>query len=363
MDFTAYINENQKTLNHEYKTPSPLPSINGYAQQSSNNTTGTTNILRPTTLNKQEISSVNISGKSNATQELQATNKGTQPTVETTSGDNQPLLITNNTKEKKKTDIQIGTKIGLEMGFGNYASDKITGAVYASLNLSDNLCLMIQPGIKVARLNQTIDYGTKPYIANGTKAYNDTLEAYGATHAQDLYYFHYYQVYDSVAVRRKTTTSYIGLETPILLKYAVSKRVSLLGGVTLDMSRIITVNETIVSSQQYQTSPSARYDLETQSEFNARLDTVHFSHPSPYYTKLQQANSNPIRWGYMLGIDYNIKERIFLELMMTQTISSQTYIPDANVRNLYTQPYFRFSVGYRLGNIFSNKPSSINTTK
>jgi len=215
VNFNAYTNENQKTLNQEYKTPSPLPSINGSAQQSINNSTGAINALTPNAINKQEITSETISGKSNTTQELQATNKRTQSAVETTSGDNQPLLITDNTKEKKKPGIQIGTKIGLEMGFGNYASDKITGAAYASLNLSDKLCLMIQPGIKIARLNQTIDYGTKPYIANGTKAYNDTLEAYGATHAQDLYYFHYYQV-ESTAVIMCVVVSSVMSQTKTL---------------------------------------------------------------------------------------------------------------------------------------------------
>jgi len=249
--------------------------------------------------------------------------------------------------------FQGGVKLGYEQGFGTYTTSKFVGAVYVQVALSDKFGILFQPAIKYTQLKNNIDYGSKSYYNNtGTQiAQIDTI-------AKDsLYKYHYYGSYDSIIVKTKnTTTSYIGFELPIMLKYKLSSSFSLLGGVNIDISNLFVLGDN-TNTIHLRTAVDSSGILHGY-EVNAYLNSVKYTHPgTPYSSYVSSATTaqSTVRIGYMLGLDYSIANKFTLEFLMTQSLSGYSNISDKNIKSIYAQPYFRLSVGYQFLNITRKK--------
>ncbi|MBS1687509.1 MAG: hypothetical protein JSS96_02200 [Bacteroidetes bacterium] len=249
--------------------------------------------------------------------------------------------------------LQGGVKLGYEQGFSTYTTSKFVGAIYAQVALSDKLGILFQPAIKYTQLKNNIDYGSKSYYSNtGTQiARVDTISK------DSLFNYHYYGTYDSIVVKTKTTTtSYIGFELPIMLKYKLSGSFSLLGGVNIDISNLFVIGDN-TNTMHLRTPEDSSGILHTY-EASAYFNSVKYTHPgrpySSYVSSATQAQTTA-RIGYMLGLDYSIASKFTLEFLMTQSLSGYNNISDKNIKSLYSQPYFRLSIGYQLFNISKKK--------
>jgi len=249
--------------------------------------------------------------------------------------------------------FQGGVKLSYEQGFGTYTTSKFIGAVYAQVALSDKFGILFQPAIKYTQLKNNIDYGSKSYYNNtGTQiAQIDTI-------AKDsLYKYHYYGSYDSIIVKTKnTTTSYIGFELPIMLKYKLSSSFSLLGGVNIDISNLFVLGDN-TNTMHLRTAVDSSGILHGY-EVNAYLNSVKYTHPGmPYSSYVSSATTaqSTVRVGYMFGLDYSLADKFTLEFLLTQSLSGYNNVTDKNIKGLYSQPYFRLSIGYQFLNITRKK--------
>jgi hypothetical protein len=239
--------------------------------------------------------------------------------------------------------VEGGVKLSVERGFGQYTTNKIAASFYIQKAFTGRFGVSIIPSVKFTMLSSPINYGSHSYYKNANPRPDSTK---GST--DSLFYYTIYQQYDSVVVNRKSNTSYIGFEVPIVARYQFSDKFTLFGGINIDISRLFMINDNQTSSIPISRVVYTSKQQEHPYWFADTLKNFKYTYFSPEFTPTQQANSNPIRIGYIFGIDYNLKEKLFMELSIIQNLSDQAYIPDQNIRSIYTQPYFRFSIGYRL---------------
>ena len=164
----------------------------------------------------------------------------------------------------------------------------------------------------------------------------------------------FHQTYDSLVIAYQARQRYTEFEIPIMMRYSVMKNFSVLGGLNINFSKVLQLTET---RQQYtglqlfdtlvqQSTPLSGASL--QAYYNSR-----FAHSSPLYTPdavaaYQNPTTNPLRFGYILGASYTAGNRLMVDVMIQQSLSKQTYIPNTEVRSIYNQPYVRISLGYKL---------------
>jgi hypothetical protein len=77
-----------------------------------------------------------------------------------------------------------------------------------------------------------------------------------------------------------------------------------------------------------------------------------FTHPgSAPYSSFANTNVQPksmLLFGYMIGFSYALNQRFLFDLAVQQNITNVTNLPDQNLKDVYMQPYFRLTVGYKL---------------
>lgn len=253
--------------------------------------------------------------------------------------------------------LQAGVKLGYEQGFSTYTTSKFVGAVYAQIALSDKIGILFQPAIKYTQLNKNINNGSKSYYNNTGKQYDSTHVSGTPGYPDSLSAFKYYGTYDSIIInQRNTSTSYIGFEIPVLLKYKISNSLSLLGGVNIDISNLFAIGD-YTNTNHLKTGIDSIAVIRP-GDFHSFLDSLTYRHPgTPYssYTPLNASTQSTVRIGYMFGIDYLIADKVTFEFLMTQSLSGYNNITDKNIKGLYSQPYFRLSIGYRFLNITRKK--------
>ncbi|MGN6566458.1 MAG: hypothetical protein ACTHJ0_00825 [Flavipsychrobacter sp.] len=308
-----------------------------------------------------------VAAKKSEAKEMQKTDDSKQ---EESAKSNTDTNITGNTKNNTTAEssggsddiahqvpmafnLQAGVKLGYEQGFGQYTTSKFLGAVYAQVGLSDKLAIMLQPAVKYTKLNKTIDNGSEAYYRNTGKYYDSTKSTMNPILAS----YYYYGTYDSIIVKRSTTsTSYIGFEIPVLLKYRLSKSLSLLGGVNIDVSNLFAIGDNINTIHRTTSIDSTGVTyIDTFSKFFNTLTYKHSGTPYSSYVPTLSSTQATVRLGYMLGVDYSLADKFTLEFLVTQSLSGYNNISDKNIKNIYSQPYFRLSVGYRFLNITRKK--------
>jgi len=275
-------------------------------------------------------------------------------------------IVPNDSKNDKKSDFAIpgtaasevavahkqlylpfdmGVKFSYETGTGQYSGTKGIISGYAEMPLTKKMSLLFEPGLMLTSLSREINYGTNPYYNNPVTKPDSFLQVGGADPKS---YYKIYQLYDSMAVTRKSGRPLnVGLDLPILGRYQLTKTFSVMAGFDVNISSLFKISETI-GTVYHATTDTLVIGTKPASEFASILRNYDPNHTTAQYETLQQPTSSPIRLGYTLGIGYKINAKTQFELMMTQTITNQDYIPDANVKTVYTQPYFRFTIGYNL---------------
>jgi hypothetical protein len=62
----------------------------------------------------------------------------------------------------------------------------------------------------------------------------------------------------------------------------------------------------------------------------------------------QNPTTSPARFGLLFGFSYELRKRLLVDFMVRKNISDMNFIPNEQVRKIYTQPYLRLMVGYKL---------------
>ena len=144
-----------------------------------------------------------------------------------------------------------------------------------------------------------------------------------------------------------------------MLKYYVSPNLSIFGGLSMTFGNIIQVQENrqeFNALSKLQAGKTESVISDTTGNFPPfpsppnpialNYNTPEISTANPLAS--QNPTTNAARFGYLLGFSYELRRRLLVDFLVRQNISDMRYIPNEQVRKIYTQPYLRLTVGYRL---------------
>ncbi|PQJ10094.1 hypothetical protein CJD36_015465 [Flavipsychrobacter stenotrophus] len=261
------------------------------------------------------------------------------------------------TQKHKFGGFTYGVKVGYEGGVTSDASRKFVISPFIERQISSKFSLMAQPSIKssAARTNglsgtQTF-YRTDP---NGTVTNVDSFLIPVIQNNQTTGYLlrinvAYHETHDSIVKSYATGGNYMEFELPIMLKYAINNKLSVYGGLSLNYSKYIQVQE-----HTYTSRPIVRNDTSF---------TIYPTAPAPISSVLQYAGNNinsysgplyPVqsgglfRLGCMLGVSYEIRKRWLVDALWTKAPTKTNVQGGYDVNKGLSTSYFRLTLGYRL---------------
>ncbi|PZF71686.1 hypothetical protein [Taibaiella soli] len=254
---------------------------------------------------------------------------------------------------KAPSMLEGGAKFGFEKGFSTTTANKWVATIYLQYNLTPKAAFLIQPSVKFAQMNQTINSSQSFYNVTGTTVSStQRTDSISAPPFYDTVYNYYYkQTYDSMHVSHTSTKNYVEFEIPLIFKYAIAENLSLLAGVTMNFGNIPTVSSSTktytgltLQDSVVNVHNNPNYPISVNDSFH------HTAQPYSSYnpTADQNSTTNPLRFGYLLGMNYLLKDRVLFDLTIQQSFSKMTNVSNADIRSVLTQPYVRFSVGYKI---------------
>lgn len=280
-----------------------------------------------------------------------------------------------NTTKKKPLPLSAGFKLGFTRGFEPvWNANKWVIAPYVEYGLPSNFSVMFQPAFLIGKAktgtfsnadqvfyeirNTTFD--SIAYVSRG-KIDSSVI----TPNPPDTVFrtYRYGQVYDSIHVGYKVTnTQQWDAELPIMVKYKVNKTFAFIAGASATYSSVLRTKEEVtryeglmkqhedihspqtfyVTTQGQEPPPGpARKDLNTLFPYN----TAPFSNYQP--RQITETN-NFWRYGFMVGASATIKDRLMVELLLHKSGVDVNAVPDKQLQRIYTQPYLRLMVGYKL---------------
>lgn len=267
-------------------------------------------------------------------------------------------------KQRRAIAWSYGAKTGYEISTNKYSAGNGIIGGYIQASISQRISVLVQPTIKYASLRRTaLDKATPYYDVknNSTTALHiitpDGADPYGNPVYNIIRRYFYAQQYDSVAVTKTIRPrSYTEFELPLILQYKITKQLSVTAGISANFSKLVQVErdemrfagkmryDTLVFAQVNENSPAPPIPgIETRIRYNY----------APYKDFMAgeklNADNNPVRFNYMFGLSYALKNGLNFDLLMLSMLNNANYIPDERIRQIYKQPYIRIGVGYQLG--------------
>ena len=250
--------------------------------------------------------------------------------------------------KRMKFPMSYGVKLGYERGVQNYTAGKYVATLYAALQLNQRNQIVFQPSLKIAHTNKHYQVLNGNYYnvnSMNTKQYNVSLDSMGMPISYD---YAYVQNYDSVIAYGQVNTQYLELELPLYYRHNLGKHFALMGAVTISLGKTLTwsnYTQTISGLNLYDTVlQSADSVAPIPSKLFDHLGSTSFKN----YKPMDDNALNIVRMGYSFGCAYVINNYLTLDVLLLQSLSSFNRIEDCQLRKLYTQPYFRISLGYTL---------------
>jgi len=269
--------------------------------------------------------------------------------------------------KRTSSKLEGGLKAGYELGMASYkpTADKYVISPYLQYNVNDKFALLFQPGIKFDQYKNLPTYSSQSFyniLGYPKPGPSDSFSIVKRdSHFPDSFSRTRYYVYKensntitvSFSAQPKTNWE---IELPILLKYQVTHGIYIYGGVNLlfsnamQISPSITNGSNILKSDTISFAPVDVFDTSSIPAFSTRPDTffTHKGQPYSSYTNpYPTSTANALQMGYIVGLNFVIKDRLLLDVMVQQSISPNNGIL-SNFRSIYTQPYIRFTIGYKL---------------
>lgn len=256
-----------------------------------------------------------------------------------------------------------GVKTGYEISTNKYSAGNGILGVYLQANINKRIAVILQPTAKYASLKRTTLDNATPYYDvknNSTTALHIITPEGADIHGNPIYniirrYF-YAQQYDSISVTKTIRPKqYFEFELPVLLQYRFTKQLSINAGISANFSKLVQIDrdeqrfagkmcyDTLVFAQVNESSPAPVIPgIETRINYNY----------SPYKdfasSEKLNADGNPVRFNYMLGVNYALRNGLSFDVLMISMLNNANYIPDERVRSIYKRPYIRIGVTYKL---------------
>ena len=255
---------------------------------------------------------------------------------------------------------EAGIKGGYERGFNSAAANKLLVSPYVQYNLSARLSIMAQPAVKEASVvSRNIGTPQAYYKVNSDGKYtfidsSVVIRPPGGGGPDTLWRrnYAYAETHDSVAKSYAVGGHYLEFELPILLKYNVSKKFSVYGGLNVDYSKLMSIQENTYTSGNI---------LQVGSVYT--MASIHAPAPVPTSTgltyggtsisnytgpKYPSPQGDILRLGYMLGFSYEFKKRWLFDMLLQQCVVQPKMNGGYNTNAPLAAPYFRFTIGYKL---------------
>ena len=252
--------------------------------------------------------------------------------------------------------METGIKLGFELGFQHYSANKYVIAPYVQYGIG-RFAIALQPTLKFVHNTNTNSLGdNQNYFSVTTPAsYSLTSDTINATNNLRTKTYAYTEKHDSIVVGHHIDTkSYTEVELPLLLKYNITKNVSVYGGLLMNYSNtVIQIKEdkhvySRTDDYTYSHTYPAGNQEPTIPEASSVFNYTGLAFSSYTNAGFENASSTKLRTGYMLGASYTIKDKFMVDVSVQQNLSNMNYVPNADVRGIYTQPYVRISAGYKL---------------
>ncbi len=280
-----------------------------------------------------------------------------------------------NTSKKKPLPLGAGIKLGFSRGFDPvWNANKFVIAPYLEYGLPSNFSVMLQPAFLVGNAKtgtfnnsdqvfyeiRSNSFDSIAYVSRG-KIDSSVI----TPNPPDTVFrtYRYGQVYDSVHVGYKVTnTQQWDVEVPIMVKYKINKTFAVIAGASATYSSVLRTKEEVTRYEglmkQYKEvhAPQTFYVTAQGQEPPAGPPRKAASNLFPYntapfsnYQPRQITETNNFwRYGFMIGASATFKERLMVELMLHKSGVDANAVPDKQLQRIYTQPYLRLMVGYKL---------------
>ncbi len=255
--------------------------------------------------------------------------------------------------------LEAGVKLGFEWGFNSGASQKAVVSPYLQYNLSPKVAIMTQPGIKAANApNRNAGSPQQYYQVNeGGKVTQNTtpVTAIVGGSLDTISYttvYTYSESHDSIVKKNTTGGSYMEFELPVLLKYNLTKKLSVYGGVNMVYSKMTSITESTQRTNDINRSYSQTIstpNMPTAADQPAMgfnyAGTAYANYGGPL--KANESGSK-MRAGYMIGFSYAYHQKWLIDGLMEQSPVKTDVKGGYDINTPLSSPYFRFSIGYKL---------------
>lgn len=259
----------------------------------------------------------------------------------------------------KLTKWAVGLKGGFEMALAGAGSSKVAVSPFVQYNLGKRFSIMVQPAIKGVRQQvRTVGTPGNYYESkSGTGGYKlvDSALLYLVLTGDTLWRrnYEYTEKYDSIVKTYETGGTYLEFELPVLLRFDVTPKFGVYGGVNMVYSKRQGVREETkvwtdqmakgeVSTVLPMTAPAA---LPTTTGLNY-TGTPLANYTGPAYP---DDRSGLMRMGYMLGVSYEFKKRWLADAMLQQSFVPANVQGGTDLNKPFGVPYIRLTIGYRFG--------------
>lgn len=263
-----------------------------------------------------------------------------------------PAAPAENNKLKFLKGFEIGVKAGFEKGLTSGSANRVVLAPYIARPISKKLSVMMQPTIKLGHVRSTDVGGANPYHdidhSKDKRRYDSTLVF--VLPNQDTIWrrdFFFSQTHDTIVRQQFVGGNQLSVELPILLKYQLTNKLSVYGGLNMSYGRAMGLKErttyqaTIVreNNQMFAFTGVADPTMEEAMVYNTSALN---SQPQP------ATPSGQLNFGYMLGVSYDINKKWKVDAAMQQMKVIENMQQGVNLNQSASAPYFRVTVGFKL---------------
>lgn len=253
---------------------------------------------------------------------------------------------------------EAGVKSGYERGFDNVGATKFVIAPYLQYNISGRVAIMTQPAVKFAHAPTRVIGSPESYYQVNNDGKVTTKESFTSVKVEGgsvLEYnntrYNYTRSHDSIVKTNRTGGSYMEYELPVLMKYSISKKSSVYGGVNVVYSKLQQVKEhtytqkgivrsvdTLITAIGEPIAPGIN-DILTHN------GTPISDYNGPLYPVSSKQN---VRMGAMLGFTYQYSKRLMLDALVQKNPAPVQSYNGYNINAPLSSTSFRITVGYKI---------------
>ncbi|MEI8280294.1 MAG: hypothetical protein WCG87_11065 [Bacteroidota bacterium] len=255
---------------------------------------------------------------------------------------------------------EAGIKAGYELGMNSGSAQKIIVSPYLQYNMNSKFSILTQPAIKFSKVSSRNLTGTQSfYKVNNDGNYHIAdstifVPIVGGGDTMITRNYAYSQTHDSIVKSYVTNNSYIEFELPILLKYNVTDKLSVYGGLNINYSKLIGISENtytigpITKTGSSSTVSKIQDPIPSPANINNIITYSGSSitdYKAPLYPNTQ---SDIVRFGYMLGISYEFNKKWLIDALIQQCSAKSNIQGGYDINTPLSSMYFRLTLGYKL---------------